>query len=204
MHTTLANYRAWAVDSDGSPDDTHPIRWTRAYEPMHVAYVYAMGTMTHQQWQTVTVTGAYHAAADGGTWTFTTSDGQTSVTVRVLPAREDRPPSYVVLVEEPLHPVDQPFRVGEQLTWDGRHVQFRRIVSPGLAHVMDGNRLQAVEVGDLERPEQRFAVELEPDDVARIFQALGLDADRISQQPDPSDDLADVRRLLHKFAALHP
>lgn len=116
----------------------------------------------------------------------------------------------VVARTEQLHPTTHPYRANEVVeyvgpsgigSWVHGPMHFRRMVEQDVAEIMTMSGPQRIEVSDLRRPASNIAVELTPDDVARLFQALAQEAERLTALGVPDTHTAELR---DRFAALHP
>lgn len=121
----------------------------------------------------------------------------------------------VVARAEQLHPATHPYRANEVVgyvgpsgvgSWVHGPMHFLRMHSADEAVVMTMAGPQVVDISDLRRPAVNIAVELTPDDVARIFQALATEANRLRSLGDriTPETLALTVELSDRFAALHP
>jgi hypothetical protein len=118
----------------------------------------------------------------------------------------------VVARTELLHPITHPYRVNEVVEYHGPSgigswvhgpLHFRRMVELDMAEIMTMSGPKYVEVADLRRPSGNIAIELAPEDIPRIFQALALEAERLAgSQPEHAH--AHAVELRDRFAALHP
>jgi hypothetical protein len=116
----------------------------------------------------------------------------------------------VVARTEQLHPATHPYRANEVVeyvgpsgigSWVHGPLHFRRMVEVDMAEIMTMSGPKYIEVADLRRPAHNIAVELTPDDVARLFQALAQEAERLAALGVPDTHTAELR---DRFAALHP
>lgn len=121
----------------------------------------------------------------------------------------------VVARTEQLHPATHPYRANEIVgyvgpsgvgSWVHGPMHFLRMHSADEAVVMTMAGPKVIEISDLRRPAVNIAVELTPDDVARIFQALATEANRLRSLGDriSPEALALTVELSDRFAALHP
>jgi hypothetical protein len=119
----------------------------------------------------------------------------------------------VVARDEPLHPATHPHRYNEALEYVGPleairgTVTFNRVHEPDMAEVLTlDSGAVLVDVADLRRPAGNIVVEMTPDDVARIFQALCTERDRlVALAGRGSREAVELAvELSDRFAALHP
>lgn len=136
---------------------------------------------------------------------------------QLVPARTltwDEPPA-VVGRDEVLHPSTHPFRLNETVNyvgpampgsdaWAGSPAAFQRMAAPGEAEIMTSAGPVTVEVADLRRPAGNLAIELTPADIARVFQALATELDRVTGLHLDPATIAHTTELRDRFAALHP
>jgi hypothetical protein len=121
----------------------------------------------------------------------------------------------VVARTEQLHPGTHPYRANEVVeyvgpsgigSWVHGPMHFRRMVEFGVAEIMTMSGPQHIEVADLRRPSTmgNIAVELTPEDVRRIFQALATERDRLTALGDriTADVFELTNELCGRFAAL--
>ena len=113
---------------------------------------------------------------------------------------------------EQLHPGTHPYRVNEVVeyvgpsgigSWVHGPLHFRRMVELDMAEIMTMSGPKYVEASDLRRPSGNIAIELTPEDVHRIFQALATETDRLQSIAGMApESLALTVELRHRFAAL--
>lgn len=119
----------------------------------------------------------------------------------------------VVARTEQLHPGTHPYRTNEVVeyvgpsgigSWVHGPMHFRRMVEVDVAEVMTMAGPQRIEVADLRRPSHNVAIELTPEDVNRIFQALATERDRlVALAPRTTPEaIALTKELCDRFAAL--
>lgn len=186
-----------------------PVKHYNAISPRIAAEHRAQSILTKNDWLYAVTTGS-EDDDDGGLWTFTPPTGA-PLRITVWPSTGEEP-ARVVARDEPLNPVTHPYRVGEVLEYIGPTLQrtptgvlrFRRAIGDGTVEMIGIGGSYIVEMADLRRPEANVAVELTPTDVARIFQALSLEAERLYEPGDPDQVMKHVMELRDRFAVLHP
>jgi len=210
-------YETVAVDWEGMPIEGAPVRRYETSTARQAAEYAAQATMTRTEWAVVRTTGSGDDV-NGGMWRFAPSTGSPVVIrVRLIePGTDPAPePAAVVGRHEPLHPVTHPYRHGEVVEYVGPRTRgglvpgvarYQHLMEPGVAVLRVGEMFHTAEVADLRRPEANVSVELTPTDVARIFQALSVEVERLSdfRAGDPDQVMRHALELRNRFAALHP
>lgn len=119
----------------------------------------------------------------------------------------------VVARTEQLHPGTHPYRANEVVeyvgpsgigSWVHGPMHFRRMVEVDVAEIMTMSGPQRIEIADLRRPSHNIAIELTPEDVNRIFQALATERDRlVGLGPRTTPEaIALTKELCDRFGAL--